>query len=99
MAISVIEIQSSGTDFSVNLDKLEDIPYLSRKSIDSNLNSPQCIHLKTKDLPNNEVKSSEEVLPLVVNLCDQTIAEEVTTKDIINIDINLVKNYFIHRHN
>lgn len=91
-------VQSSGAEFSVNLDKLEDIPYLSRKTIDSNLNSPQCVHLKTKNLATNEAKSSEEVLPLTVNLCDPNVVKEETTKDTINIDINLVNKQLKNRH-
>jgi len=93
LASSILESDSSDTKCSVNLEKLKDIPYLSKKAIDSNLNSPQCIQYMCKDLRPNNINTSEDLIPFRINLCSSRMIEkeDEKMKDCVNLDINLVK--------
>lgn len=90
MASSVLETRDSDAKYSVNLERFEDIPYLSQKAIDSNLNSPQCVQHKCKEILPSEINTTEDLIPFGINLCSAKLQEE-GKRDNINLDINLVR--------
>lgn len=70
------------------MERIEDIPYLSRKATDSNLNSPQCVRYRCRDISAGEASAPSESIPFAVNLCASSPAQE--EKDCVNLDISLV---------
>lgn len=86
-------LQSKTEGYSQILKKIEDLPYLSKNNMTSNLNSPQCLYYKCKEAKIIELDQSEPVLPFKISLKPYNSSEyekEEGDKDAIKINLSLV---------
>ena len=94
MASDLLEGKTDDSQYSENIKKLDEISFLSKKSIRSNMNSPRCIYYKCKEYK-NEVNCQEgESLPfkiLLEPLESSDYEKQEGNKDAIRISLNLVR--------
>lgn len=89
----MFETQTSEADYAVNLERVESIAYLSKKEINSNINSPQCLNHKCRTFPIETLDPTEETIPFTIKLepLESTEYENVNgDKESIKLDFNLV---------
>jgi len=92
----------SKEEYAQSLEKLDNLPYLSKKAMKSNINSPQCIYHKYQNAKVTKLDPSEPTLPFKIILKPYDSKEyekEEGNKEAIRINLSLVILHITLRFN